>query len=143
MRYSPTLITTCTFMKYLVFSLVVAALSITGCAQPGDQPDAAQTAPGAGTDYHVLMAEIALQRQQFATAAREYHSALAGNEDAELAARAGRVIYEHGTYEHALDAAHHWAELDPEAVEPRRYLALLYLQSGAVRKALPLWDGSG
>jgi tetratricopeptide (TPR) repeat protein len=124
-------------MKYLVFSLVLATLSVAGCAQPGDRPDPAQEASGAGTDYHVLMAEIALQRQQFATAAREYHNALADNEDAELAARAGRVIYEHGTYEHALDAARHWAELDPEAVEPRRYLALLYLQSGAVRKALP------
>ncbi len=124
-------------MKYLVFSLLLAALSVAGCAQPGDRPDPAQEASGAGSDYHVLMAEIALQRQQFATAAREYHNALAGNEDAELAARAGRVIYEHGTYEHALDAARHWAELDPEAVEPRRYLALLYLQSGAVRKALP------
>jgi tetratricopeptide (TPR) repeat protein len=124
-------------MKYLAFSLLLAILAATGCAQTADRADPSGATEPADADYHVLMAEIALQRHQFATAASEYYQALSGNEDAELAARAGRVIYEHGTYEQALDAAWHWTKLDPDAVEPRRYLALLYLQVGAVRKSLP------
>ncbi len=123
-------------MKYLIFSALVAFASVTACVH-GEAPPAAGEADGPRDgDYHVLMAEIALQRQQFDVAATEYHRALAGNDDPELAARAGRVIYEYGTYEQALDGARHWVDVVPDALEPRRYLVLLYLQQGAVRKSI-------
>ncbi len=123
-------------MKYLVFSALIALASVTACVH-GDDPTKAREEEPRDGDYHVLMAEIALQRHQFAVAASEYHKALAGSDDPELAARAGRIIYEYGTYDQALDSAVHWVDLVPDAVEPRRYLVLLYLQRGAVRKSLP------
>jgi len=123
-------------MKYLVFSALLALASITACVH-GDDPTKPREEEPQDGDYHVLMAEIALQRHQFAVAASEYHKALAGSDDPELAARAGRIIYEYGTYDQALDGARHWVDLIPDAVEPRRYLVLLYLQRGAVRKSLP------
>jgi tetratricopeptide (TPR) repeat protein len=124
-------------MKYLLFSALLAIVAATACVH-GESPTADRQSEESGDgDYHVLMAEIAMQRHQFSVAATEYHRALADNEDPDLAARAGRIIYEYGTYDQALDAAVHWVEVVPDAVEPRRYLVLLYLQRGAVRKALP------
>ncbi len=124
-------------MKYLLFSVLLAIVAATACVH-GESPTADRQSEESGDgDYHVLMAEIALQRHQFSVAATEYHRALAANEDPELAARAGRIVYEYGTYDQALDAALHWVDVVPDAVEPRRYLVLLYLQRGAVRKALP------
>jgi tetratricopeptide (TPR) repeat protein len=123
-------------MKYLIFSALVAFASVTACVHGEAPPAAGEADDPRDGDYHVLMAEIALQRQQFDVAATEYHRALAGNDDPELAARAGRVIYEYGTYDQALDGARHWVDVVPDALEPRRYLVLLYLQQGAVRKSI-------
>lgn len=124
-------------MKYLVFSVLLAFASVSACVHGGDQGGAEKQSADEDSNYHVLMAEIALQRHQFAVAATEYHQALQGNDDPELAARGGRIVYEYGTYDQALAAVNHWVELAPEAVEPRRYLVLLYLQQGAVRRSLP------
>lgn len=124
-------------MKYLVFSVLLAFASVSACVHGGDRGGAQDQPAEEGSDYHVLMAEIALQRHEFAVAATEYHQALKGNDDPELAARGGRIVYEYGTYEQALEAVKHWVDLAPEAVEPRRYLVLLYLQQGAVRRSLP------
>jgi len=124
-------------MKYLVFSVMLAVASISACVHGSDRNGAEEQAAEEGADYHVLMAEIALQRHQFAVAATEYHRALKDNDDPELAARAGRIVYEFGTYDQAIEAVQHWVDLAPDAVEPRRYLVLLYLQQGAVRRSLP------
>ena len=124
-------------MKYLVFSVLLAIASVSACVHGGDRSDTEAQATEEGADYHVLMAEIALQRHQFATAATEYYRAIKGDEDPELAERAGRTVYEYGTYDQALEAVEHWVTVAPDAVEPRRYLVLLYLQQGAVRRSLP------
>ncbi len=123
-------------MKYLAFSVFLAIFSGAACVSSDGPEQSSDSAQPGNSDYHILMAEIALQRHEFPVAASEYHKALAGSEDVELAARAGRVIYEHCTYEQALDAARHWIELDPDAVEPRRYLVLLHLQKGQVGKSI-------
>ncbi len=124
-------------MKYLVFSVLLAIASVSACVHGGDRGGAEEQTADEGADYHVLMAEIALQRHEFDVAAAEYHQALKDNDDPELAARAGRIVYEYGTYEQALEAIEHWVHLAPDAVEARRYLVLLYLQQGAVRRSLP------
>ncbi|MGD8745568.1 MAG: hypothetical protein PVI02_04415, partial [Gammaproteobacteria bacterium] len=98
-------------MKYLLFSALLAIVAATACVH-GESPTADRQSEESGDgDYHVLMAEIAMQRHQFSVAATEYHRALAANEDPDLAARAGRIIYEYGTYDQALDAAVHWVEV--------------------------------
>ena len=74
-------------MKYLAFSLLLAILAATGCAQTADRADPSGATEPADADYHVLMAEIALQRHQFATAASEYYQALSGNDEMVAAGR--------------------------------------------------------
>ncbi len=124
-------------MKYLVFSALLAIVSASACVHGSDRSGGAEESTAEGTDYHVLMAEIALQRHEYYVAATEYHRALKGNDDPELAARAGRIVYEYGTYEQAVEAVEHWVDLVPDSLEARRDLVLLYLQQGAVRRALP------
>lgn len=122
-------------MKPTRILIVLWATLLAGCAQLGGSTSPADDVPG-DPDYHVLMAEIAMQRRQVDVAAGQYYRALMASDDAELAARAGQVVYDYGTYDEALATARRWAELDPEALEPRRQLVLLRLQAGEHHRAL-------
>ena len=86
-------------------------------------------------DYHVLMAEIALQRDQVAVAAREYRTAALQSADPELAARSTRIAFQSGMEREALESAEHWLSLAPDDPDAHRYLARLQLRrrnTGAV-----------
>ncbi len=123
-------------MKKYLLPLLTAGLLASACAQTGqhrvDQADAGQSA-----EQHILMAELAVQQHDFAEAARQYALALRKSDDPELAARAGPMVFDYGSYDDALGAARRWITLDATAVQPRRELASLYLQRGRVGKALP------
>ncbi len=120
--------------------LPVLLLLLAGCAAPGpatSEPSASdpeQLAPDFGqpgeADYHLFMAEIALQRDLPALAATEYVRAARASDDPEIAARATRIAATHGTPAEGLDAASRWAELAPDDLHPRRFLVRLYLQQG-------------
>mgnify|MGYP001812804419 FL=1 len=125
-------------MKNLTFSLLICGLLAAGCSGPGTTRDEQAAATDAtDADYHILLAEIALQRQQYSVAASEYTRAVRLSEDPELAERAARVVFNYGTYDQAVATARRWAELAPEAIDARRYLVLLYLQTGRVKEAMP------
>ena len=123
-------------MKKYLLPLLTAGLLASACAQTGqqraDEADAGQSA-----EQHILMAELAVQQHDFAEAARQYALALRKSDDPELAARAGPMVFDYGSYDDALSAAQRWIALDATAVQPRRELASLYLQRGRVGKAMP------
>src|SRR6056297_638326 len=126
-------------MKPLV--LILLGL-LAACAAPVPEPLGPDNrAPDLGEpgepDYHVLMAEIAMQRDRPALAATEYLRAARASEDLELAERAARVTAAYGTGEEALAAARHWAALAPGATLARRFLARGYLRSDKAEMAIP------
>lgn len=125
-------------MKLLFLPLLF--LFLAACATPGPgAPDSHETAPDFGspgeTNYHLLMAEIALQRDRPGLAATEYLRAARASDDPEVAARATRVISDFGTLEEGLAAAQRWADLAPGELMPRRFLARFFLQAGEVEQA--------
>ena len=121
-----------------LFPLVL--LMLAACASPGPATtDPDELAPDFGSPgeagYHLLMAEIALQRDRPALAATEYLRAARASEDPEIAARATQVISVYGTREEGLEAARRWAELAPDDMHPRRFLVRFHLQGGDVEQA--------
>jgi len=123
-------------MKNLTFSVLICGLLAAGCSTSPESRDGGSATDATDADYHILLAEIALQRQQYGVAANEYYRAARLSDDAELAERAARVAFSYGTYEQALGTANRWAELAPDAVDARRYLVLLYLQTGRDKDAV-------
>ncbi len=93
-----------------------------GAAEPGDQADA-----------HLLQAEIALQRDDYKLASREYRKAAEETGDVEIARQATQVSYTYGFDEDALGSAERWAKLDPASDEALLYLAQLQLRNGKLR----------
>lgn len=84
-------------------------------------------------DGHLERAEIALQDNQYRTAAEEYVKAAELSDEAEIAQTATRIAYTYGFNEIGLDAAERWLELDAEAEEARLYIAQLHLRLGDLR----------
>jgi tetratricopeptide (TPR) repeat protein len=122
--------------RVLPLLLLLAA----ACAAPGpEQNGVDELAPDFGhpgePGYHLLMAEIALQRDQPSLAATEYLRATLASDDPDIAARATRVISVYGTRAEGLQAAQRWAGLAPEDIHPRRFLARFYLEGGELEQA--------
>jgi tetratricopeptide (TPR) repeat protein len=115
-------------------------LLLAACATTGPEiEDPNELAPDFGrpgeAGYHLLMAEIALQRELPALAATEYLRAARASGDAEIAGRATRIASLFGTREEAREAAQRWAALAPDARDPRLFLARFHLQDGDVAGA--------
>ena len=91
-------------MKKYLPALLTVGLLTTACAQTGSRL-AGDAADDQSAEHHVLMAELASQQHDFAEAARQYALALKKTDDPDLAARAGPVVFDYGSYEEALDAA--------------------------------------
>jgi len=121
--------------KYLLF-LISFGLLASACAQTGQRSDVGAE-DDQGVQQHVLMAELAVQQHDFAKAASEYAQVMRMTDDPMLAARAAPYVFDYGEYDDAVMAASRWIKLDPDALEPRRQIAALYLQKGEVGKALP------
>jgi tetratricopeptide (TPR) repeat protein len=118
----------------------LALLLLAACATTGPETDDPnELAPDFGrpgeAGYHLLMAEIALQRELPAIAATEYLRAARASGDAEVAARATRIASVFGTREEALEAAQRWAELAPAARDARRFLVRFHLQDNDLARA--------
>jgi tetratricopeptide (TPR) repeat protein len=110
-------------------------LALAACAAPAPQsPDTNELAPDFGqpgeADYHLFMAEVALQRELPALAATEFLRAARATDDPEVASRAARMTNAFGTSEEALEATLRWAELAPEDLHPVRFLLRLHVAGG-------------
>ncbi len=119
-------------------------LALAACAAPAPQsptsPDPSELAPDFGqpgeADYHLFMAEVALQRELPALAATEFLRAARVTDDPEVASRAARMTNAFGTPEEALEATLRWAELEPGELHPVRFLLRLYVDRGDAEGAV-------
>ncbi len=84
---------------------------------------------------HVLQAEMALQRDDFLVASREYRMAAELSDDVEIAGQATRVAYSFGFDDDALIAAKRWRKLEESSDEALLYLAQIELRLGDLRDA--------
>jgi tetratricopeptide (TPR) repeat protein len=104
--------------------LCVAAL-LAGCAA-GPR--------GGAAPERMLVAEVALDRGQYADAAREYRLAAAAG-GPEVAERAARVAYENGQDRELERIARDWLKRVPDAEVARRFLAVSLLNQDRVDEA--------
>ena len=111
------------------FGLVAALVLLGPQVVAADEDSAAE--PGA----HVLAAEIALQRQEYLEAAREYRRAAESGNSVEIARQATRISYSFGFNEESLRSANRWLELDKDSDEALLYVAQLQLRLGKLRDA--------
>ena len=84
----------------------------------------------AEANYHILLAEIALQRGEYAAASKEYRAAALSSSDLELVERATRINFEFGQDQYALDCARHWYRLDADELAVHSFLSRLYVRQG-------------
>ncbi len=99
--------------------MVIGSLwGLVGCAAPppGATSDVAMPndvyVPDAS--YHLLMAEIALQRKAYLVTAEEYLKAAQQSADPELARRSTEFAYDYGYDVLALAGVRRWLELEPD-----------------------------
>ena len=103
------------------------AVALSGCARTvREEPAAVNYVPDAG--YHLLMAEIALQRGAYVVAAQEYLTAAERSRDSTTARRATEYSFDYGFDNYALRAAQRWLELESDSTAAREYLGRLYLR---------------
>ena len=102
-------------------------LVLAGCAGTmREPPPSVNYVPDAS--YHLLMAEIALQRGVYRTAAQEYLTAAEQSQDVAVARRATEFTFDYGLDQFALLAARRWESLEPDSTLAHEYLGRLYLR---------------
>ncbi len=82
---------------------------------------------------HVLQAEIALQRQEYKTAASEYRKAAELSRNVDVARQATRIAFNYGFNKDALRSAQRWVKLDEGSDEALLYVAQLQLRLGDIK----------
>ena len=114
--------------------MAMSAATMIACAgSPRDAAPESTYIPDA--NYYLLMAEIALQRKEFLTAAEQYLNAALLSEDAESARRATEFAADYGYDTFALSAARRWLELEPESRAARLRVGRLYLRRYDMERA--------
>jgi len=109
------------------FCVCIVSATITACSGlPRDAAPESTYIPDAS--YYLLMAEIALQRKEFLTAAEQYLNAALLSDDVESARRATEFAAEYGYNTFELSAARRWLELEPENRAAHEHAGRLYLR---------------
>jgi tetratricopeptide (TPR) repeat protein len=113
--------------------LLLSTVALAACA-------AAPTVDGADREIevnsHLLLGEIALERQDMQTAASEFLAAAMISEEAGPAERATRLAHQLELTEPGLQAAARWRELAPEDERPAWYLGVFETRSNRVQRAI-------
>ena len=94
----------------------LAAL-VAGCTSVGQMP------PG----ERLLIAEVAVERGEYALAAHEYRQAASVTGDPAIAERAARVAFDNAQDRELARTATEWLGRDPKNEAPRRFLAVAEL----------------
>jgi tetratricopeptide (TPR) repeat protein len=112
----------------LLLSACLTACAALPTAGPGDDRVA--------FDSHMLLGDLALQRQQFARATEHYLDAALISDDPSLAERTARMASELGMTETGLRAVTRWRALDDDDERVHYFSGLFEFRSGRVERAI-------
>jgi tetratricopeptide (TPR) repeat protein len=87
-------------------------------------------------DSHLLLGDIALERQDLPTAAREFLAAAMLAEEPGPAERATRIAHELELTEAGMQAAERWRELAPDDERPTWYLGVFHTRANRIPRAI-------
>ena len=110
--------------SFLTFLALLLAVSV-----PASAEDESRAAVG----VHILQAEVALQNDDYLTAAQEYRKAAELSGNVENARLATRTAFGLGFNEEALRSAARWLELEEDSDEALAYTAQLELRLGRIK----------
>ena len=113
--------------------LIPALLLLAGCAARPVAQEAPDYTPGA--DYHLLMAEMALERGEYHTVVTQYLAAAEQSNQPEIAIRATELAFGFGYDATALAAASRWLELEPGSLTAHLVLARLQMRRNDLEAA--------
>jgi tetratricopeptide (TPR) repeat protein len=109
-----------------------ALIGLCGCATLGNSANGDTQAE---IDTHALLADVALERQQFETAARETFAAAQLSENPAFAERATRMAHQLGLTDLGLRAAQRWQSLAPEDERPLWFKGVFETRSNRIERA--------
>jgi tetratricopeptide (TPR) repeat protein len=121
-------------LPVFLLCLLAGCSTLTGPGSSREPSDRGQVfgSPEGEASYHVLLAELALERQMPELAATQYAEAARLSSDASIASRAAEVAFESDEEAAALASAQRWLELQPDSVEARRILVSLYVRRNEI-----------
>lgn len=130
-------------MIWRIFGVLSCSLFVAACAGgPAHAPavaepqdDAQFSSPDAELNYRLLLGEIAVSRNELASAADEYLRAMALSEDPGIAERAVQLALHLERTDDAARAARRWRALDPEATGPLEVEVIIALRDGDTTRA--------
>lgn len=85
--------------------------------------------------YQLLLGEFAVQREDYATAAKAFSDAAKETGDYRVAERAARVALRAKDFKRAKESARMWADLRPEDTSPLEIITLVWVENGDVDEA--------
>lgn len=139
------------FAALLLAPVLSACAGLTGQSLKNDsllQSDQAEIIPrkpagdAYGEDnYHLLVAEMAINRGQTDLAVEHYLALAKSQENPAIAERAVRVAVYGENLEAAIEAAQRWLELDPGQTEAKQVIAAIYIRQDRVDDAFSYLDG--
>ena len=139
------------------FSVVVGiSIALAGCATalettaPTVQPTTSETET-VGTElpdveltsellYQLLVGELAIQREQYQTAAEAFAKAAEKSQDYRIAERGTRVALRAKDYDRAQQTARIWARLKPKDTAPLEVVAMSLVKDGRIEEAQAVVD---
>jgi tetratricopeptide (TPR) repeat protein len=87
-------------------------------------------------DSHLLLGDIALERQDLQTASSEFLAAAMLSDEPGPAERATRIAHEHELTEQGLTAGKRWRELAPSDERPAWYLGVFETRANRIPRAI-------
>jgi tetratricopeptide (TPR) repeat protein len=117
--------------------LWLLAACITGCATA---PTADEGERQIEVDSHVLLGDIAAERQDFATAASELLSAALLSDEPGVAERATRMAHQLDLTDMGLKAAARWRELNPEDERPAWFAGVFETRANHLPRAVAQFE---
>jgi tetratricopeptide (TPR) repeat protein len=91
-------------------------------------------------DSHVLLAELARERGQFAESTEHYLDAAVISDDPQLAALTTEMAHRVGLDDVGLMAARRWYELDPENFRSAQFLGLFLMRTGNLDESVAVHE---
>ena len=113
----------------------LAAVLLYSLIALGNSHAAADDSGTSDVGAYILQAEMALQRQDYLMAAREYRKAAELSDNPDVARQAAATGLNFGFYEEALKSAKRWLKLDDKSDEARAFVAQLSFLTGDTRTA--------